>query len=180
MLTFIKLKALSQLSNRHLLHQPVTTSLSWVETFSPLNRNLLKLSDLSDELGLLGKFSSLLILSLLKSLLQITMNLIPDCLVLLLLENDLLSSGIFVGLDLSNDLLLLLQDHLDVLFTLLHHDFHLVAHLVDELMVLILFALSGSDSLLSSKFHFNLLFLDVLKTLDFILLSHLRFPAVEL
>ena len=108
------------------------------------------------------------------------MNLIPDCLVLLLLENNLLSSGILVGLDLSNDLLLLLQDLLDVLFTLLHHDFHLVAHLVDELMVLILFALSGSDSLLSSKFHFNLLFLDVLKTLDFILLSHLRFPAVEL
>ena len=158
----------------------MTTSLSWVETFSPLNTNLLKLSNLSDELGLLGKFSSLLILSLLKSLLPIAMNLIPDCLVLLLLENNLLSSGIFVGLDLSNDLLLLLQDLLDVLFTLLHHDFHLVSHLVDKLMVLFLFALSGSDSLLSSKFHFNLLFLDVLKTLDFILLSHLSFPAVEL
>ena len=47
-------------------------------------------------------------------------------------------------------------------------------------MILLLLILTSKDGLFSREFHFNLLFLNVLKAFNLILLIHFRFPAVEL
>ena len=78
LLPLVELEALSQLSNRHLFHQAMTTSFSWVESLGSLNRDLFKLTDLPDKLLLLSQFGCFFILTLFESLLQVTMHLIPD------------------------------------------------------------------------------------------------------
>ena len=180
MLALVEFKALSELRNGHLFHEAVATSLSRIESFGALDGNLLKLSDLADELHLLGKFGSLLILAFLKGLLEIFVHLVSYLLVLCLLEGDLLGSCLFVRVNLGDDLFLLLDDLLKVDLPFLHHFVHLIAHLVDKMMVLFLFALASEDGLFTGKLHFDFLFLDVLEALDLVFLVHLSLPAIEL
>ena len=78
LLPLVELEALSQLSNRHLFHQAMTTSFSWVESLGSLNRDLFKLTDLPDQLLLLSQLGCFFILTLFESLLQVTMHFIPD------------------------------------------------------------------------------------------------------
>lgn len=82
--SLVELETFTKLSDGHLLHEAVATSLGWIESLGSLDRNLLKLPNLSDELSFLGKFGSLLILTLFKSLLQVTVYLVSDLLVLFL------------------------------------------------------------------------------------------------
>ena len=96
MLSFLELETLAKLSNRHFLHQAVATSLCWIKAFGALNRNLLKLTDLTNEFHLLGKLGSLLILALLETLLQVTVHLVSNCFVLKLLVHYSFKCGLFV------------------------------------------------------------------------------------
>ena len=96
MLSFLELETLAKLSNRHLLHKAVATSLCWIKAFSALNRNLLKLTDLANEFHLLSKLGSLLILALLETLLQVTVHLVSDRFVLELLVHYSVMSSLFV------------------------------------------------------------------------------------
>jgi len=47
-LSLLMFYSFSKLSNRHLFKKTVTTSFSWIKTFSSYDRNLFKLSDLSN------------------------------------------------------------------------------------------------------------------------------------
>ena len=96
MLSFLELETLAKLSNRHFLHQAVATSLCWIKTFSALNRNLLKLTDLANQFHPLGKLGSLLILALLETLLQVTVHFISNCFVLKLLVHNGVMRSLFV------------------------------------------------------------------------------------
>ena len=145
MLSFLELKTLTQLSDRHLFHQTMTSSLSWIESLGSLNRDFLKLSNLSDELSLLCQLSSLLILALLETLLKLFVNLISDIFVLLLFEGDLLSCCLFVGMDLSDNIFLLCYDFLKLYLALIHHDIHLCPHLVNQRVIFFLLPFSCSD-----------------------------------
>ena len=179
LLSLVEFETLAELCDRHLFHETMTSSFSRIKAFSSLDRDLLKLSDLSNKLSFLGKFGSLFILTFLQGLLQVSMNFISDSFVVLLLENDLLSGGIFIGLNLSNDFFLLHQDLVHFFLSPIHHYVHLMAHFSDELHILFFFALSCRNGFLSRQFHLNFLLLDVLKALDFILLTHLCFPSIE-
>ena len=179
-LAFVELESFSQLGDRHFLHQAVTTSFSRVESFRSLDRNLLKLSDLPNQLLLFGEFSSLLVLSLLESFLQVLVHLISDGLVLLLLKLDLLRRSFFIGVHLGNDILLLGHELLQVHLSLLHHVVHVKAHLVHQVLIFLFLALSGKNGLLSRHFHLNLFLLDVLQSLDLISLVHFSLPPIEL
>ena len=57
----LHLNSFSELSNRHFAHEAVVARLSWVEALSTLDWNLLKFSQLSDELFFLSQFGSLLV-----------------------------------------------------------------------------------------------------------------------
>ena len=48
MLPLVEFESFSQLGNRHLFHQAMATRFSWVESLSPLDRDLFKLTDLPD------------------------------------------------------------------------------------------------------------------------------------
>ena len=179
LLSLLELESLTQLGYRHLLHQAVPACFCRVKAFSPLDRDLLKLSDLSDQLHSLRKLSCLFILAFLEAFLEITMHLVSNGLVFSFLGLDLLSCGILIGVNLGNDLFLLLHDLLEADLTLLHPNFHLRSHLSDKPLVLLFIALLGQDCLLSRQLHLNLLFLNVLKALDFVLLAHFCLPAVK-
>ena len=180
LLSLIELKALSEFSNRHFFHESMTTSFSRVKSLGPLNWDLLQFSDLSDELRPLGKLGGFLILTLLQAFLEFTMHFISNRFVFLLFQNDLFSGSVFIGLNLSDDIFLLVDQLLDIQFTLFHHDIHFGSHLVHEVVVLLLFVFTGQDRLFSGELHFNLFLLNVLEALDLVLLVHLSFPAVEL
>ena len=87
----------------------MTTCFRRVESLGSLDRDLLKLTDLPDQLSLLSQLGCFLILTLLEGLLQVTMHLIPDRFVFQLFLDDLLCSSIFVSLDLCNDFFLLVD-----------------------------------------------------------------------
>lgn len=179
-LSFIELETLSQLSDGHLLHQTMATSLSWIKTLGPLDGDLFKLANLSNQLSLLGKICGFLILLFLESFLNIAVHLVSNRFVFLLLKNYLLSRGVLVCLHLSDDFFLLNDELLNVQLALIHHHIHLRSHLVYQLMVLLFFVLSGEDGLFPCQLHLNLFLLDVLEALNLILLIHLSLPTVEL
>ena len=65
LLPLLELKSLTQLSNRHFLHEAMTTSLSWIKALRSLDRDLLELANLTNQFHLFRKLSSFLILALL-------------------------------------------------------------------------------------------------------------------
>ena len=162
LLSLIVFKALSELGDRHLLHQAVTTGFCRIESFRSLDRDLFKFADLSNQLGFLSKLGSLLLLALLEALLKITVHLISDRLVLLLLDNDLLCGGLFRLLNLRDHLLLLFNDFLQVDFALFHHGIHVLTHIIDESVVLALLVLSSLNGELPGHLHFYLFLCNLL------------------
>ena len=162
LLSLIVFKALSELSDRHLLHQAVTTGFSRIESFRSLDRDLFKFADLSNQLGFLSELGSLLLLALLEALLKITVHLISDRLVLLLLDNDLLCGGLFRLLNLRDHLLLLFNDFLQVDFALFHHGIHVLTQIIDESVVLALLVLSSLNGELPGHLHFYLILCNLL------------------
>ena len=173
-------KALSELSDRHLLHQAVTTGFSRIESFRSLDWDLFKFTNLSDQFGFLSELGSLFILALLETLLKITVHLVSNRLVLLLLDNDLLCGGLFRLLNLRDHLLLLFDDFLQVDFALFHHGVHVLAHIIDESMVLALLVLTSLNGELPGHLHFYLFLCYLLETFNLVFLGHLRLPSIEL
>lgn len=78
----------------------MTTSLSWIKALRSLDRDLLELANLTNQFHLFRKLGSFLILALLQALLKVTVYLISDRLVILLLQNNLLSSSLLVRMHL--------------------------------------------------------------------------------
>ena len=180
LLALVEFEALAKLRDGHFLHEAMATSLSRVKTFGALNRDFFQLSDLPDQLSLFRQLGSFFVLALFECFLKVAMDLIPDGLVVRLLQYNLLGGSLLVGVDLCNDVLLCGHHFLEVCLALIHHDVHLVAHLVDQVVVFFFLALAGCDSLFPGHLHLNLLLLDVLEAFNLVLFTHFCLPAVEL
>ena len=176
----VEFKPLSELGNRHLLHQPVAAGLSRVEALHALDGNLLELSDLSDKLLFLGLLVSNLVGPSLGSLLQLASNLVSDGLVLSLLLHHIQTRLVLPRLDLFDDCLFLIIDLLAVTFPFNFSVLALDLHLDDKCLVLLDLSLLSDDGLLARQLHLDLLLLNVLEPLHLVFLDHLRLPSVEL
>jgi len=138
-LPLLEFKSLTQLGNRHLFHQAVTASLGRIKALGSLNRDFFKFSNLSNQFHSLCQLSSLFISSLLESFLQLAMYFISYCFIGLFFENNLLCRSVLVRMYLRNHIFLIDHDLRQILISLFHHFIHVIAHLVNKLVILFFF-----------------------------------------
>jgi len=158
----------------------VPTSLSRIETFSPLDRNLLQLPNLPNQLLPLSQLMRLLIPSPFQPLIQVGLDQVTHRLVLSFLVVHFAAGVVLLVVDLCNDGTAGGKVLLDVRFPLVLPFICLNFHLNNELFVFLFLPLLGNNGFFSSQLHLNLLFLNVLEPLNFIFSIHLSFPPVEL
>jgi len=158
----------------------MTTGLSRVKSLRSLDRNLLQLPDLSDQLLLPRLFSHHFIMHSLRCLLHFFAYLVSDLSVLNYFS--LLSFGYLMklALNLLHDFFSLLELLLILGLALFKLFMHLFLNFRSKSMVFFCLLLLGLNSLFTAEFHFNFLFYDVLGAFDVIFLLHLPLPSVEL
>lgn len=102
-------KSFSEFSNGHLHHESMTTSFCRIETLGTLNRDLLNLPDLPNELLPLPEFMGFLVLSSLKSLVDLSFDCVTNFLIVLVHNGHFVAGIILLSVNLSDYCLLLVQ-----------------------------------------------------------------------
>jgi hypothetical protein len=102
-------KSFSEFSDGHLHHEAMATSFCRVETLGTLNRDLLNLPDLPYELFPLPELMGFLVLSSLKSLIDLSFDCVTNFLIVLVHNGHFVAGIILLSVNLSDYCLLLVQ-----------------------------------------------------------------------
>jgi hypothetical protein len=158
----------------------VAASLCGIESLRSLDRDFLKLSDLSDEFLSFRLLMGQLVCPPFGGLLELLVNLVSDSFVLCLFCRHHLPCLVLATVNLFNQCLPLFVIFLHVAATFFIPKLTFNFHFDDKGMVFLLLALLGENSFLSGQLHLDFLLLNVLKTLNVVALVHLTPPPVEI
>ena len=158
----------------------MVSGLSWVESFSSLDRNFLQLSDLSDEFLFSRLFSNQFILHSLRCLLHLFTDLVSNLSILSFFCSLSLCDLDGLTLNLLHDFFSLLKFFLICGLSFFKLFVHLFLNFRGKCMVLFYLSLLCLDSMFTAELHFNFLFNYVLGPFDVIFLFHLALPSDEL
>ncbi len=158
----------------------MVSCLSRIEALHPLDRYLLELPNLADQLFLPCHFSNLLVLHAFGSLLELLADLVSNFSIFQVLVLDSLFCLHLLMVNRFDNSFVFLQMLLQVIFSFFHKLVHFLLDFSSQGVVFVDLLLLCQNCLFPRQLHLDLLLLDILNLFDVVLLLHFALPSVEL